>query len=181
MPQTARQRRNSRPDNPAFTISTSGMTAQYAVPVAIAVAEVTAAEGRFRAIVKLIVDAAMVRAIGPAGEILQRAVVTEPWRQLLRPLPVHADDEAACRICFTGASDRCQNGGSEDGKCKSLQHRTSPHSLTRDGTDCKASGGPAIEGASAIAVVAAAAAGWRGKRMVNREPSPSLLSTVTAP
>src|SRR5580700_9207311 len=170
-----------RPQSAEFPISASRVAAQHAVPVAIAVAEVAAAEGRFRAVVKLIVDTAMVRAIGPAGEILQCAMVTEPRRQLLRPLPVHADDEAACRIRFTGASHRCQNGGSEDGKCKGLQHRTSPHSLTRDGTDCNASGGPAIEGASAIAVVTAAAAGCRGKRMVNREPSPSLLSTVTAP
>jgi hypothetical protein len=57
---TARQRRICRPQSAEFAIAMSRVAAQYAVPVAIAVAEVTAAEGRFRAIVKLIVDAAMV-------------------------------------------------------------------------------------------------------------------------
>src|SRR5580698_4899894 len=162
-------------------MATSGMAAQHAVPVAIAVAEMTAAEGRRRAEIKLIVDAAMVRAIGPAGEILERAVVAELRRQLLRRLPVHADEEAACRVHFTCASGRGQHDGGQDDKCESFHHRASPHSLARDRSDCRASDGPAIDGASAIAVESATEAGFRGRRMVNRAPSPSLLSTVTAP
>src|SRR5580704_16063035 len=170
-----------RPQSAESAIATSRMSAQHAIPVAIAMAEMAAAEGRFRAIIKLIVDAAMVRAIRPAGEILERAVVAEPRRQLLGRLPVDADDGAACRVYVAGASGRCRHGSSQNGKCKNLHHRASPHSLTRDGTDCKASGGSAIDGASAIAVVSVAAAGLRGKLMVKREPSPSLLSTVAAP
>src|ERR1700722_8385758 len=140
-----------------------------------------AAEGHFGAVVKLIVDAAMVRAVWPAGEIRERTMVAEPRRQLLGGLPVHADDEAACRVHFAGAGGRCRHGSGQNGKYENLHHRTSPHSLTRDGTDCKASGGSAIDGASAIAVGSAATAGFRGRRMTNREPSPSLLSTVTVP
>src|SRR5580704_18566681 len=98
-----------RPRSAEFAIATSRVAAQHAVPVAIAVAEMAAAEGRFRAVIKLIVDAAMVRAIGPAGEILQRAMVTKPRRQLLRRLPVDADDEAARRVHFAGASGRCRH------------------------------------------------------------------------
>src|SRR5580700_4156385 len=137
-----------RPQSAEFPISASRVAAQHAVPVAIAVAEVAAAEGCFRAEIKLIVDAAMVRAIGPAGEILERAMVAVPRRQLLGRLPVDANDEAACRAHFAGAGSRYRHGGGQNGKRKNFQHRASPHSLTRDGTDCKASGGPAIDGAS---------------------------------
>src|SRR5580698_1110686 len=157
------------------------MAAQHAVPVAITMAEMAAAERRFRAEIKLIVDAAMVRAVGPVGEIFEGAMIAELRRQLLGRLPVDADDKAAYRACFAGANGRCRHGSGQNGKCKNLQHRTSPHSLTRDGTDCKTSVGSAIDGASATAVDSAAATGFSGKRMVNRAPSPSLLSTMTAP
>src|SRR6202030_1268082 len=178
---TAPERRFCRPQPAVFPISSSRVAAQHAIPVAIAVAEVAAAEGRFRAVIKLMIDAAMVRAIGPAGEILRRAMVTEPRRQLLGRLPVDADDEAACRVQFAGAGGRCRHGGGQGGEHKNFHHRASPHSLVRDRTDCRASGGAAIDGASATAAVSIAAAGFRGKRMENRAPSPSLLSTVTAP
>src|SRR5580692_5995828 len=181
MPAAAPKRRISRLRSAKSSISASRVAAQHAVPIAIAVAEVAAAEGRFRAVIKLIVDAAMIRAIGPAGEILRRAMVTEPRRQLLGRLPVDADDKAACRVQFAGACGRCRQGGGQGGEHKNFLHRASPHSLVRDRTDCRASGGAAIDGASATAAVSIAAAGIRGKRMENRAPSPSLLSTVTAP
>jgi len=157
------------------------MAAQHAVPVAIAMAEMATAEGRFRAVIKLIVDAAMVRAIGPPGEILQRAMVAKPRRQLLGRLPVHADDEAACRAHVTCASGRCRRGSGQNGECKSFQHRASPHSLARDRSDCTTLGGSAIDGASAIGADCVAESSLRGKRIVKRAPSPSLLSTVTPP
>src|SRR6202030_4817508 len=108
---TPPKRRLCRPQSAEFAIVASRMAAQHAVPIAIAVAEVAAAEGRFRAVIKLIVDAAMVRAIGPAGEILRRAMVAEPRRQLRGRLPVDADDEAACRVRFAGANGRYRQGG----------------------------------------------------------------------
>ena len=79
----ALQRGALRPRPAEFAIATSRVAAQHAVPVAIAVAEMAAAEGCRRAEIKLIIDAAMVRAIGPAGEILERAMVAVPRRQLL--------------------------------------------------------------------------------------------------
>src|SRR6202008_488217 len=96
-------------------------------------------------------------------------------------LPVDADDRAGWRVQFAGVRGRCRHGGGQDGGHKNFHHRASPHSLVRDRTNCRASGGSAIDGASPIAAVCVAAAGLRGKRMVNRAPSPSLLSTVTAP
>ena len=53
------------------------MAAQDAAPIAIAMAEMTAAERNFRTVVKLIIDSAMVRAIGPAGEVLIGAMIAE--------------------------------------------------------------------------------------------------------
>jgi hypothetical protein len=154
---------NLPPKQRYFAISASGMAAQHAVPVAIAVAEMAAAKGRFRAIIKLIVDAAMAGAVRPAGKILKRAMVAEPRRQLLGRLPVHADDETACRVHFAGASGRCRHGSGQNRKCKNLHHRTSPHSLARDRSDCRTSGGSAIDGASTIAVNSASGADSTGR------------------
>ena len=177
---TAPERRICRPRSAVFAISASRVAAQHAVPVAIAVAEVAAAEGRFRAVIKLIVDAAMVRAIGPAGEILRpcngygtaaavaRAPASRRGRQVRLPRSIRR------------RRGRCRHGGGQGGEHKNFHHRASPHSLVRDRTDCRASGGPAIDGASRNRRgSASAAAGLRGKRMVNRAPSPSLLSTAT--
>jgi hypothetical protein len=71
------------------------MAAQDAVPIAIATAEMTAAERNFRAVIKLIIDAAMVRAIGAAGKVLVGAMITESRRQLRRVLPIDANDTVA--------------------------------------------------------------------------------------
>jgi hypothetical protein len=89
----ARQRRICR-RKPAQLAAMSRMTAQYAIPIAIAVAEMAAAERRRRTVIKLIVDAAMIRAIGPAGEILERAMIAKARRQLLRALPIDEKDGA---------------------------------------------------------------------------------------
>ena len=164
----ARQRRLFSADRTYFTIGASRMAAQHAIPVAIAMAEMAAAERRFRAVIKLIVDAAVVRAVGPAGEILQRAVVAKPRRQLLRGLPVHADDEAACRAHFAGASGRRRRGTGYYGKCKGFYHRVSPPSLACIRADGESSDGTAIDGVSAIVADPVAEAVLRGKRMVKR-------------
>jgi hypothetical protein len=71
------------------------MAAQNAAPIAIAMAEMTAAERNFRAVVKLIIDATMVRAIGAGGKVLVGAMITESRRQLRRVLPIDANDTVA--------------------------------------------------------------------------------------
>src|SRR4029077_14457968 len=109
----------------AASFQASGMAAQHAGPVAIAVAEMAAAEGRFRAVIKLIVDAAMVRAIWPAGEILQRAMIAEPRRQLLGRLPVDADHGAGSwrEIHLARATGRGRHGAGQNDQYKSFHHR----------------------------------------------------------
>lgn len=51
--------------------------AQDTVKVAITAAEATAAEGRFRAIEELVAAAAMIGAIGPAGEVFGAAMIAK--------------------------------------------------------------------------------------------------------
>ncbi len=75
----------------------SRMAAQQTAEIAVAVAEMAAAEGRFGAVIELIIDAAMVRAIGTPGKVLNGAMIAEPRQQEARFLPVHADGKSACR------------------------------------------------------------------------------------
>jgi hypothetical protein len=74
---------------------TSGMAAQQSIPVAIAVAETAAAERASRAVIELIVAAAMVGAIGPAGKVLERAMVAKARRQLGGLLPIGTNERSA--------------------------------------------------------------------------------------
>ena len=64
------------------------IAAKQAVPIAIAAAEMTAAEREFGAIVKLIIAAAMIGTIRPRGEIFVSAVIAKAQRQLPRILPI---------------------------------------------------------------------------------------------
>src|ERR1700685_4010673 len=66
------------------------MAAQQAGPVAIAEADPAAAERMGRTGVDLIVEPAVVRAIGPAALDIVGAVIAQSWRQLLRRLPINA-------------------------------------------------------------------------------------------
>jgi hypothetical protein len=68
------------------------MAAQDAAPIAVATAEMTAGERNFRAVVKLIIDAAMVRGVGAASKVLVGAMITESPPQLRRELPIDAND-----------------------------------------------------------------------------------------
>jgi hypothetical protein len=72
----------------------SRMAAQQAGPIAVARPDPTAAERSVRAVIELIVEAAMVRAVGAAAVAVVVAMVAEPPRQGLRALPVHRDNEA---------------------------------------------------------------------------------------
>src|SRR5260370_28578268 len=66
------------------------MTAQQAAPIAVAAAEMTAAERSFRAVIKLIVAAAMIGAIWTRGKVFVPAMIAKTRRQLLRILPIGA-------------------------------------------------------------------------------------------
>ena len=68
------------------------MAAQQAVPVAVAAAEMTAAERGFRAVIKLIVAAAMIGAIWTRGKVFVPAMIAKTRRQLLRILLIGVDD-----------------------------------------------------------------------------------------
>jgi len=64
------------------------MAAQEAGPIAIAKAYSAAAERMARTGVDLIVEPAVVRAIGPTALDIVGAMVAQSWRQLLRRLPI---------------------------------------------------------------------------------------------
>src|SRR5580704_17795664 len=76
----------------------SRMAAQQAVEIAIAMAEMAAPERAFRAVVELIIDAAMVRAVRTPGKVLEAAMIAKPRRQEIRSLPVHPMQESV-RLC----------------------------------------------------------------------------------
>ena len=84
----------SRDVQAALADAVSRMAAQKAGPIAVARPDPTAAERRVRAVVELVVEAAMVRAVGTAAVAVGAAMVAEPPRQGLRALPVHRDNEA---------------------------------------------------------------------------------------
>src|SRR5580704_4743826 len=75
----------------------SGMAAQQTVKVAIAVAEMAAAKRAFRAVIELVIDTAVIGAIGTPREILVGAMIAKSGRQIFRYLPIHADRQAARR------------------------------------------------------------------------------------
>src|SRR5579883_469499 len=84
------------------------MTAQKAVPVAIAVADMTAAEGFRRAVIELEIGAAMVGAIDAAAQAIHAAMVAVARRQLLGSLPVGAEKRGRQRriVQLSGARRR---------------------------------------------------------------------------
>ena len=73
------------------------MTTHHAAKVAIAVANVATTEGYLRTKMQLVVDAAVVRAIGAAAEIVERAMVAESPRQITGLLPIDPHSETARR------------------------------------------------------------------------------------
>jgi len=154
-----------------FTPPTVGNTApsraaaQSAVKIAIAAAETAAAKGNFRAKEELIIAAAMVRAIRPAAEILETAMIAKSRRQEIGVLPVRANDKIGRRRAQLGRGRRARRRGgqTQQGNDGALDHVS-------------------IMASESFAVHSLrAAAGRRGKVMVKRDPSPSLLSTSTRP
>src|ERR1700733_3782321 len=142
------------------------MAAQLAAEIAIAVAEMAAAERAFRAVIELIISAAMVRAIRTPGEILDRAMVPKSRRQKARFLPIHAKSDAVRRHWAELARTRPgrpRNAGEKD---------------ERDGF-AHASVSAAVVSIGAHSFIDSAC--WRGRRTAKRDPSPSLLSTSTRP
>ena len=68
------------------------MTAQLPAPITIAEADTAAAKRNLVAIVKLILDPAMVGAVRTTAVPVDHAVITKPRRQRQRPLPICLDD-----------------------------------------------------------------------------------------
>ena len=104
----------------------SWMAAQHAIPVAIAEADATTPERFPRAEIKLIVGAAMVRAIRTAAERIGCAVIAKPARQRLRPLPIDLNHR---RIRLQhGYLGRGTNSGAESPAKNRTSERKRPHS-----------------------------------------------------
>ena len=136
--------------------------AQNAVEVAVAAAEVTAAERAFRAIEELIPFPAVIRAIGSAGEKFSAAMVAKPPGERVRILPVGEHDRRSGRPDRPrGRGSRCQADQSEQ------RERSCHHSV--------------IATASLGIPSPLTASTPHGKRTKKREPAPSSLSTVTLP
>ena len=73
-------------------MSDSGMTAQLAPPITIAKPDAATAVRLLAAIVKLILEPAMIGAIGTAAESVDGAMIAKPQRQCRRPLPIRRND-----------------------------------------------------------------------------------------
>jgi hypothetical protein len=163
------------------------ITTHHAIKVAITVADMTTSEGYFRTKIQLIVDAAVVRAIGSAAETIERAMVAESPRQIAGLLPIDRHSETGRRrsaVC--GARRRATETGKESERRGSYAaSHAALHSRTRDKT--AAPDTSTIGGASVIADASlggqspAADAGRSGSRTVKRDPSLSLLRTSTLP
>ena len=144
------------------------MAAQQAAPVAIAAAEMAAAERGLRAVIELIVAAAMIGAKRPRREIFVSAMIAKARRQLPRILPIDANDHVPSGAGSASARYPVRARGLRRKHKQAERRRKVPHQAS-------ANSGAAAEGD--LSIVNAA----RGSRTVKREPSPSLLCTSTAP
>src|SRR5215469_15537357 len=125
-----------------------------------------AAERDFRAVIKLIIAAAMIGTKKPRGETFVSAVIAEAWRQLPGILPIGADDGVALSEASAPDPPRARTLPREPQQTQcggELPHQA-----------------PAIIGAATAPDLSVAKAA-RGNCTVNREPSPSLLCTSTSP
>ena len=118
------------------------MTAQQTVETAIAVAEMTAAERAFRTEVELIIAAAMIRAVRPAGEILDAAMIAELPGQVLRSLPIDANN-GACRRGIhrprragRGEHETSQSQTNRSYRCQEFHYASIIAVESRDGEMC---------------------------------------------
>ena len=152
--------------------------AQQAGPVAIAEPDAAAAERLTRAEVELVIKPAMVGAIRATASGIDGAMIAKPRRQRGRALPIHLDEwdargqnDQRRRAAVSGSSD-----ARERGECNNKSSHF--HGVLSDDI--------VIDGASS----AGSSSGWhtasgdtrlRGKRIIKREPSPSLLFTSMRP
>ncbi len=120
----------------------------------------TAAERDFRAVIKLIIAAAMIGTIRTRGEIFIGAVIPKPRRQLPRILPIDVNDHFA--LDAAGGRHPARTHGLRRKHKQAERSRKIPHQAS------------AISGAAAACDLSAVNAG-RGSRTVKRDPSPSLL------
>ena len=141
----------------------SEMAAQQAVKIAIAAAESATAERRIRTVVELVIDAAMIRAIGTAGKVLKRAMVAKSRRQECRFLPVHANRETARRRSACCRANRRPRNAAQAHECRGFHHTSVIATASTGDQSC------------------ASDAGLSGRWIVKHAPSPSLLFTATLP
>src|SRR5271168_28100 len=106
------------------------ITTHRAAKVAVAVADAATAEGNFRTKIQLIVDTAVVRAIGAAAEIIERAMVAESPRQITGFLPIDPHSEPARRRHAVCSAHRSATEAGKESK-RQGSHAASHATLTR--------------------------------------------------
>src|SRR6516164_2676871 len=146
------------------------MATQQTARVAKTVADMTAAERDFRAVIEFIVAATMIGTERPRGEVFIAAVIAKARRQLPRILPIGPNDHAtidAANVNYLARHPAGARGLRRKHKQAERRHKV-PHQAS-------AMSGAAAEGD--VSTVNAA----RGSRTMKREPSPSLLCTSTVP
>ena len=145
------------------------MAAQQAAPVAIAAAEMAAAERGLRAVIELILAAAMVGTVRPSGEIFVAAMVAKARWQLPQILPVDGNDHVMSdshvnySVSHPSRARGLRRKQKQTERCRDAPHETS--ATIGDSAEYDASNVDAA----------------RGSRTVKREPSPSLLCTSIVP
>src|SRR5215472_8703281 len=125
-----------------------------------------AAERGFRAVIDLIVAAAMIGTKRSRGEAFVNAVISQARRQLPGILPI--DTNGGVPSSESGACDPARTRGLR----REPQHAQCGGELPHQAS--------AVIGAATAADLLAVKAA-RGNRTIKREPSPSLLCTSTVP
>jgi hypothetical protein len=155
----------------------SRVATQQSGPVAIAEANAATAEGLTRAVIELVVEPAVVRAISAAAECVGGAMVAEPWRQRLRTLPIHVDERSPRKLIkrLRRRTDESRRNPSEQGESKCF-HGIPSEEAAIEGASTVTRGSTPIGRNSSIGD-----ARFIGRRTMKREPLPSLLSTSMPP
>ena len=128
-----------------------------------------AAERRLRAVIELIVAAAMIGTKRPRGEIFETTVIAKARRQLPRILPIDPRDHVVKHTANINYPARHPAGTCVRRKREHTERRgEAPHQASA------MSGAPAEGDLSTVSAA-------RGSRTVKHEPSPSLLCTSIVP
>jgi hypothetical protein len=153
------------------------VASQQSIPVAIAEPDAATTEGSTRAVIELVVQSAMIRAVEATAERIVGAMVAKSRRQRPRLLPIDLDERGSGRRNNDRSRRTKRNFRKAGEQCK----RESFHVRLSDGTT--------FGGACAGALGSAPIGGHSfvddkrlsGKRILKRDPSPSLLVTSMPP